>query len=412
MIAAYESHSNQWNGRPLNSGDSDPAETDIYARPSKDASRGSALNVLVNSTVLGYATRSLRSALVMRAIDSLDPFHRDESILEFRDPCLIVSAAALGDLIIQMPVIEGLIRKCDQEKLRVQVALRPAHAAIGRKCGWPVLEIENPLQDMFGGTASLEMILRVIKDIVRLRRRGFKTCIDLSGNAFNAVALRLGGVRRLASKCTRGGKSLIHHVLPGVPFENEYAYHERLANYLGCGFESGVFLKLTSGTRLSHVVLGLTTNCRWRNWPMYRFLELVQSQPDRIFFATGNPNEIAEEDKESFRRLCNLSNVLNRVGKLSLLEFIETVSSAAAVVTNDTGTAHVANAFRIPGAVLFGPGISEQWAAPHGLRVFQDRTCNHYPCAAWNYKQPDRWCMRGISVQEVATHLQSVLGNR
>jgi len=157
------------------------------------------------------------------------------------------------------------------------------------------------------------------------------------------------------------------------------------------------------------VLLGISTNCRWRNWPITRYRELVQRFPNYTFVLAGLSREIdASTDLAELKRL---PNVIDHLDHLDLLNLVESVTSAAAVITNDTGTAHIANAWKVPGAVLFGPGISEQWAKADGLKVFHDRSCPLYPCVAWRCGRPDKWCMEKIAVEPVAAHLADILKN-
>jgi ADP-heptose:LPS heptosyltransferase len=358
---------------------------------------------------LGYATTSLKSALIMRAVDWLNPLQLGDAPFVPGARPVISCAAGLGDLIIQLPLISGLVRKFQREGRDARVALRPSHAEIGEVCGWNVLRFENPLQDFFGGTLHLGIVGEVLRCTAELRRQDITSWLDLSGNAFNALAIRLGGVKMLASKVTRGGGSLIHHRLANDLFENEYAYRRRLAEILECELDNGVYSRLAPRRKPRRVVLGITTSSRWRNWPISRFLELVLGFPDERFIATGSLREVGSNDAEALGKLRECPNVEVALGHLELMQLIECAANAKAVVTNDTSIAHIANAFDRPGAVLFGPGISEQWATPRGLRVFQDRSCAHYPCTSWSCVQPAEWCMEKIAVRDVAEYLGRLL---
>ena len=217
------------------------------------------------------------------------------------------------------------------------------------------------------------------------------------------------GVRNLAARVTRGGRSLVRHWLPNEPFENEYINRQRLANFLGCMLDHSVFHRLCLRDPKRHIVLGISTNCHWRNWPLSRFTELVHQFTDQQFLLTGLRCEIKPGWEADLEELKGQPNVIDCMDRLSLIDLIKSVATAAAVVTNDTGTAHIANAWSVPGAGLFGPGISEQWAAPEKLKTFHDRTCPHYPCVAWRCESPQNWCMKKIATLSVAEHLRAVL---
>src|SRR6266550_3287531 len=68
-----------------------------------DASTVSSITFAANpKTVLGYDTRSLRSALMMRAVDLVNPFKRPRQF-KWTGSCVVSSIAGLGDLFIRLP---------------------------------------------------------------------------------------------------------------------------------------------------------------------------------------------------------------------------------------------------------------------------------------------------------------------
>src|SRR5438067_7204759 len=105
-------------------------------------------------TVLGYDTRSLRSALVMRAVDLVNPFKQPRQF-EWTGPCVVSSIAGLGDLFIHLPLIAGLVNECRRREIPVRVALRPGHLEIGKPCGWDLLPFDNGLEDFFKNPGAL-----------------------------------------------------------------------------------------------------------------------------------------------------------------------------------------------------------------------------------------------------------------
>lgn len=356
---------------------------------------------------LGYDTRSLRSALVMAAIDALRPW-RKSTPFSWRESTVVSSVAGLGDLFIHLPLIAGIVAENQRRGIPVRVALRPALAEIGRLCGWDVLPFDNALAEFFKTplkTKPGEVVARVLA----ARREAPGLWIDLSGNAVNALLIKLAGARRLAARTTRGGRSCVDHALPHDLQENEYRNRERVAQHLGCALDFAIFERLRGDSPVpGATVLSITTACRWRNWPLAHFLALVRAFPQRRFVLTGFDAEIIEDDLADYAALSQQPNVVNRLDRLSLLELIGLVAHAPAVVTNDTSTAHIANAFRRPGAVLFGPENSNVFAAPDGLRLFHDRSCPHYPCIQWTCRNPRAWCMARIPASAVIEHLATL----
>jgi ADP-heptose:LPS heptosyltransferase len=281
---------------------------------------------------------------------------------------------------------------------------------IGRICGWNVLPFDNALEDFFKNPRSLPLpeFLRRIRSV---RRHKVNLWIDLTGSAVSAIAIKLAGARKVAARVTRGGRSLLNYHLPHALHENEYANVQRVAHAIGCKPDYDIFKKLRGAPALDDdaVVLCLTTVCPWRNWPLQNFTALVDAFPHVRFIATGMRAEVPVHDQPVLHDLLTRPNVTSRLDQTSVLELVHLIAHARAVVTNDTSTAHIANAFAKPGAVLFGPASPERFAAPDGLRPFVDSTCPFHPCVQWTCRNQENWCMRKISVEAVVSHLASVL---
>jgi ADP-heptose:LPS heptosyltransferase len=363
-----------------------------------------------SAPIWGYATRSQKSACIMLAVDLLNPFKR-HTPLTWGNRNLAASIAGLGDLILHLPLLSTLVHRARKKNVSLEIALRPAHAEIGRRLGWNVLPIENPLQSIFNRKATLPQLVEAWKKSVhQLRANPYDLCLDLGGSAFDAVLFKRGGVARLASRKTRGGASLIDHVLEHTPFENEYLYRERLAASLEITPDFSVYEKLASFPRpRTEIILAVTTSCRWRNWPLRDFLQLTGAFPDEQFVLVGHLEEVSEKDWEDLMRLEASSNLQNLLGRLSPLQLIERIAAAKSIVANDSAAAHIANAFRVPGVVLFGPEDSATWAMPGGLEVLHDKTCPYFPCVQWRCKNPANWCMEKISPGAVISQLAKTL---
>jgi hypothetical protein len=368
---------------------------------------------LSTNSIWGYDTRSLSSALVMRAIDTLNPFKRTEAFA-WTGPCVVSSTAGLGDLFIHLPLIAGIVRACHERDLEISVALRPAHVEIGRTCGWKVLPFDNGLEAFFKNPVTFKPGV-LIQHIRASRRAPTNLWIDLTGSAVSALAIKCTGARKIAARTTRGGRSLVSYPLPHRLGENEYSNLQRTAQALGCELDYCVVNRLR-GEPIGHlrdaVVLCLTTVCQWRNWPLQNFLALIDRFPDVQFVATGFTAEVPPQEGNTLVTILRRLNVVPLVDDLPVLELIRLIAHARAVVTNDTSAAHIAHAFRKAGAVLFGPASPDKLAAPYGLKSFVDGTCPFHPCVQWTCKNQANWCMRKIDVREVAAHLESVLAFR
>lgn len=359
-------------------------------------------------SVLGYDTRSLRSALVMRAVDLLNPINRAR-VFRWDRPCVVSSIAGLGDLFIHLPLIGGIVTACRARGFEITVALRPNHFEIGKRCGWDVMPFDNGLEEFFKNPGAFRFS-DIVGSIRGARKRAPPLWIDLTGNALSAVVLKAGGAKRLAARITRGGKSLVDHPLPHAVQENEYQNRARVAEFLGCELDLDLPGRMIGAASKDPncVVLSITTASRWKNWPLANFRSLIESFPQVRFVVIGFRNEVLSEELSDLDTLLRQPNAVNRMDQLSVEQMVDLIAHCRAVVTNDTSAAHIANFFAKPGAVLFGPVSPRTFAAPDGLRVFHDATCPYHPCVQWRCDNEANWCMRKITPRDVAGHLAEI----
>lgn len=318
---------------------------------------------------LGYATDSLSSALVMRCVDLLNPYKKRKAFY-WGKKVRVSSTDGLGDLMIQLPLIEGLVREAEQRGADVKVVIRPAFAEIGRACGWEVVEFENPLQHFFKGSLSPKVFRSFIAAMRALRKERVDTWIDLSGNAVNALFYKLGLVKLLSSKISRGGKSLVDCPVPHEEGQNEYAYQRQVADFFHVKYTAEVKNRFDLPEKNPRkIVFSLVTAFPDKNWPMKYLRELIRQLPDYCCVLTGVSREFLPGDREIHDGICEWPQVESRLDGLDIMGLLREVATAGAIVTPDTGTAHIANFFGIPGVVLFGPTDSRVWGCGQGLRI-------------------------------------------
>ncbi|MGC3992509.1 MAG: glycosyltransferase family 9 protein [Chthoniobacteraceae bacterium] len=371
---------------------------------------------------LGYDTRSLRSALVMAAVDALWPWRRHRPFA-WGKTCVISSVAGLGDFFIQLPLIAGVVAGNRAAGIATKVALRPAMLELGRRCGWDVMPFDNALAEFFKAPGRMRPG-QLLDPLLAARKSAPELWIDLSANAVNALLVKLSGARRLAGRVTRGGGSMVTHALPHTIGENEYLHNRRVAAHVGRELDFSVFEKLTDGRLHGKVVLGLSTACRWRNWPLKNFRAIIEAFPEEQFILLGFRHEIIEGERGALDELIAHPRVESLLDQVSILEMIRLVAGAKAVITNDTSFAHIATAYHRPGAVIFGPTDGGMWFRPEqdrwpdlqstivparALRLFHDTACPWYPCVQWTCKNEAQWCMDLIPAAAVILHLRSIL---
>lgn len=97
-----------------------------------------------------------------------------------------------------------------------------------------------------------------------------------------------------------------------------------------------------------------------RRWPAARFAAVVAA-------LRAGGYRVALTGTAEERPLCERvagGNAQVLAGRTDVAQLAAAVATAAAVVTNDTGVAHLASAYRIPSVVLFGPTPPSRWGPP------------------------------------------------
>lgn len=103
-----------------------------------------------------------------------------------------------------------------------------------------------------------------------------------------------------------------------------------------------------------------------RRWPPDRFAAVARAlaERDETVVVTGSPGEADLADR--VRRGAGLPRSALLAGRTDLAELAALVAAARLVVSGDTGTAHLASAYRRPSVVLFGPTPPRRWGPPPG----------------------------------------------
>ena len=144
-----------------------------------------------------------------------------------------------------------------------------------------------------------------------------------------------------------------------------------------------------------------------RRWPPRHFASVARRLLDQgeYIVLTGTADEQSIADAIVTDLGCDRSGaVLNMCGRTSIQELCAIVAEARAVVSNDTGAAHLAYAYRVPSVVLFGPTSPERWGPPPGPHVALWRGQSGDPHAAQLHSG-----LASITPDEVSDALASLI---
>ena len=155
-----------------------------------------------------------------------------------------------------------------------------------------------------------------------------------------------------------------------------------------------------------------------RRWSTERLAELV----DRFLTSRGDLDVVitgSEGERYMGERLHELVSESNRervhvtCGRTSVPGLFTLVEHAEAVVSNDTGTVHLARALERPLLALLGPENDRRWGpyplgGPRGISLRYVVPCA--PCERWSC--PDHFCMKLLSVDRAFRALTELLGSQ
>ena len=149
-----------------------------------------------------------------------------------------------------------------------------------------------------------------------------------------------------------------------------------------------------------------------RRWGINRFAELAKSllgEGVGIVIVGGAP-EI--KDAGRFEETVGAGNILNFVGKASLMETAAIISKLDLVVTGDTGLMHVSYGVGTPTVSLFGAGIQKKWAPIEKRHLVINKNLPCSPCTRFGYTPKCPFnvkCLNDITVEDVKDAVLSLL---
>jgi heptosyltransferase-2 len=159
------------------------------------------------------------------------------------------------------------------------------------------------------------------------------------------------------------------------------------------------------------VTLGLCPGAEYgpaKRWLPERFAEAAaaistQSKAKWILFGTKNDKAIGETIAAALGESC-----VNRIGQTTLDDLIEELGGCRALLTNDTGTMHLAALLGVPVVAIFGstePALTRPLGNSHTI------VRHHVECSPCFLRECpiDFRCMKTVAVPEVVDAVMSIL---
>ncbi len=324
----------------------------------------------------------------------LQPFH-----------LLVRSPNWLGDACMALPAVRALKKGRPDLKLTVL-----ASAKLGEL--WKMIpEVDAViLKESKEGMGS---VARKIRDAAT-----FDAAILFTNSVRSALEVWRAGIPRIVGYRGALRSRLLNQFIREPCGDRPPLHHARrylrIAECCGAKTDDPVLFATPAPQRSATVQIGICAGAEYgpaKRWPLERFAEaanhLSAQMPDIRWVLVGAPGE--KEMGAKLSALMAQSCHENLVGQTSLTELIARLRGCRLLLTNDTGTMHLAAALGVPTVSIFG-STEPILTAPLGLN---HRIVRHHvpcsPCFARECPLGHYACLTGVSVERVVGEVAAPL---
>ncbi len=194
--------------------------------------------------------------------------------------------------------------------------------------------------------------------------------------------------KAIAAKKRIGFKKSMHSIFFTQCFSKKQNVHrvEEYVDLLSQFFKENlvspnpIFInKITTSN--NSIVININSEANSRRLPISKAVSIINKISEQIpndIILIGSPKEKLFVDAV-FEKLNNKNNITNLAGKTNMPQLIDILSSCKAILTTDSGPAHVSNALLKNTIVLFGAG-NEKNTSPYNKRFCKVIRLGALPC--------------------------------
>jgi len=319
---------------------------------------------------------------------------------------LIRSSNWLGDAVMSVPAVRAI--KNGRPDAQVTIAAPAKIAPM-----WKLIPEVDAIISL--PNASLLPVLSLLK-----RRPAFDVAILFPNSLRVALESWLSRIPRRIGYHGHWRRWLLNQTVSETrkpaPPEHHSLRFLRIARE--CGAETSTILDSTSDiqTAVAHqpLKIGLSPGAEYgpaKRWLPERFAEAAtkisaQSSAQWILFGTKNDAAIGDQIAAAIGDHC-----VNRIGRTTLDQLINELRECRLLLTNDTGTMHLAALLGVPVVAIFG-STEPRLTGPLGNGHIVLR--HHVECSPCFLRECpiDFRCMKAVSAQEAADAVLSILGEK
>ncbi len=319
---------------------------------------------------------------------------------------LIRSSNWLGDAVMSVPAVRAI--KYGRPDAHVTIATPAKIAAM-----WKLIPDVDAIIPLPNG--SLLPVVSLLK-----RQPVFDAAILFPNSLRVALESWLSGIRRRVGYPGHWRRWLMNQTVlkPRKPRPPEHHSLRFLRIASECGAETSNIQAPTTNTQtgVAHqaIKIGLCPGAEYgsaKQWLPERFAEVAakisaQSSAQWILFGTKNDAAVGNQIAAAIGDHC-----VNRIGQTTLDQLIDELRECRLVLTNDTGTMHLASLLGLPVVAIFG-STEPRLTGPLGNGHIVLR--HHVECSPCLLRECpiDFRCMKAISTQEAADAVFSILGEK
>jgi heptosyltransferase-2 len=322
---------------------------------------------------------------------------------------LIRSSNWLGDSIMSIPAVRAI--KAGRPDAQVAI-LTPENLA-------PIWKLVPEVGEIIPLTSK--SLFHAARQIERAKK--FDVAILFPNSLRSALEVWLADVPRRVGYRGHFREMLLNQIVreprkPGPPVHHADRYL-RIAE--DCGAEmpqTTLKFHLSSSTQPSTLnpqpLLGLCPGAEYgpaKRWLTERFVEVAQAIATRdrakwVLFGTARDVDLGKQIAGGLGDSC-----VNRIGQTTLQQLIDELRQCRLLLTNDTGTMHLAALLGVPTVSIFG---STEPALTGPLGKHHSVIRHHVECSPCFLRECpiDFRCMKSIDAQEVVDAINSILANR
>ncbi len=336
---------------------------------------------------------------------------------------LIVQTAFLGDVLLTLPLVAALHRWVP--KACVELLSIPANASVLQ--GQPGVDavLTYDKRGRQRGIVGLVQMSRTIRarayDVVISPHRSLRSALLV---AVSGSERRLGfrqwwtrwAYTATVSRPVHKHEVERNHELVKLLDANAPP-PERFAMEVAAGARQAAMQVLArEGVQKEDVLVGVVPGSQWgtKRWPAEQFAALIERltawpRTRCVLFGTPQERDIAEAVSAGCQ-----APVIDLVGKTSLRELPAFMARCDVVISNDTGSMHIAAALGKPVVALYGPTTPALGFSPYGV-PWEEASVASLSCRPCHAHGPARcplshWrCMRDLRPEQVAERVARLL---